>query len=278
MKSQAPPPPPKPTEKTPLMLLDDLYKKPGHFKVFQWPTEELKKIGIAYQLKFPSHRYIIRAPAPAIPAADGKVRIELCELKRVTPNRKLDPVSGVVIEHIFTMSNAVFDGLKRLVSLEYKEQLEKDHMARTVEKRNLFMKTYMNDAEFKSFIRSLTRDFFTELFKEHIDVLNLEVLATSSYNSYQESAYWFFTNLIEKGDQKNQETKEIKALQYRMFYDHYPAFNNFADSVADICGGDYPDIDEFNESELQELNFKYNSRLFNFVCESVSRAKPPAKR
>jgi hypothetical protein len=175
-----------------LITLENLYKLPNHFKVFQWPLVELKKLGIMCDLKT-HRRYILRQTAslPVVGRADVPVNVELCCIAAINSKRETNYEKDVAAESSFTMPLAVFNKVKHLVSSTYGEQVEKEKK----EARRKFIESYIPVAETKIFATLITREFCTDLFGD-VSFLNIDMLSTSAITDLQNSAYWFYNQFL----------------------------------------------------------------------------------
>lgn len=236
-----------------LISLDDLYKLPGHCKVFHWPMDDLKRMSISCELKFPHRRYIFRQIAQE---GTANVRIELCHVVKINNHRELNYSIDLVPESSFTMPILVYEKLKTLVSEGYKNELELK-----------FVDSMVPADVLNSFISSTTREFCTELFQGiDLSVLNLDLLAKSSASHFKSTIFKFYqmSNPTAARVAPTADEKE-RFLSRHLFHDHYPLFFTFAKNIAIICGGRFPDVNNFDKSLIRKLNHKYNNKVLDFT-------------
>lgn len=266
-----------------VMILEDLFALPGHSRIWTWPTTELKKLGIAVEKKT-DKRYFFRV-LPVGTSTSGRVlgggvqssmplsvTIEMCRIERIFEGRKTNYDEDVVVENMMTIPATLFENIKYLTSVTYRDAVVKEKKVKREleerekrETRHRFIVTYLptTDPELKSFVQTITREYCTEMFGD-ISVFNIDLLAATAIPDFQNNAYWFSgSNYSESKDQNS-------VLEERMFYNHYPLLSKFAAEISKICQGKDFEADGFQNSLTRELNFKYNSKLVDFVRRKCS--------
>jgi len=356
-------------EKENLIVLEDLFKLPNHSRIWSWPAEELKKLGVVIGKKTdkryffrtsslqsssssssslvhhpqnssslhqqpqnssslhqqpqnssslhqqpqnssslhqqPQNSSSLRHQQPQNssslrhqqPQNSSSLRhqqpqaqqpqavVEMCRIERIYPERRTNYDQDVTVEHVLNMSLKLFEAVKFLTSIEYRDQViekkKKEKLEQDEEKkkeRQVFIQQYIpeTDEEFLSFVEKITRDYFAELFLPGnvdssstilIDSFNLENVATSSITEFQKNCYWFAG-----GDNYRESKNQKSILEERMFYNHYPILTKFMSEVFklfDYRAKDYDSV-SFQQSLMKKLNFKYNAQLVEFINQKIA--------
>jgi hypothetical protein len=213
--------------------------------------------------------------------------IEMCRVERIYPGRKTNYVDDVVIETVWNMQPKLFEAFKFLTSKDYRDKSielktrqKLDEEIKRKEDRQLFIEKYIpsTNIELQTFIKDITREYFAELYLSLpsstnatnnvslTNCFNIDAIAQSSIPDFQNNCYWFAggTNYTKSENQKS-------ILEERMFHNHYPIFTHFLSEISKsfIKENDY-ESKNFQNSLVKKLNFKYNTKLVEFIQRRLS--------
>lgn len=128
--------------KSNMILLDDLYKKEGHLRIWDWPEKELKDLGIDYKRKVLNRRYIFRQQLPGPNTPPTCIDLDLCVIRRSNCNRYTDYDIDIELEHKFTMPKTVFEKIKPLVSKEHLHETQRKEREKYKEDQQRWLNKY----------------------------------------------------------------------------------------------------------------------------------------
>lgn len=244
-----------------IMNIDEIIAMPDHFGIYELPIDDIKKqLGIEIELKVRYMNYfgktINNTTIEIWYAMDFYGEIEY-------------PKNTGKIQTITLENTECLDKLKYLCSRQYvddkKQQKYNEHMKSVKD----FSDKYINLDEFKTFVENMTEEYFSDIF-EDISFLNLNKLAEMGMARLIEKLFNYFSDYSDDHDWESNEDLLI-SFDYDMFYESYPPFKLFSQEMESLCKGEFPNGDCLCGHYLEELNRKYNKKLFAYMKKITSK-------
>ena len=253
-----------------MMHLDELFKTPTHFRIYNWPGTELKKLHIVNERKFPDRRYFLRIVGP-IPAGNSTVTVEICQIDAIdVRTRTFNYVRNVIVEGRLTMPVEVFNHLKKLISNEYGDLLAKEKK----ETGRKFVSSKISDIELSKFCKGLTQEFCVDFCgTDGANIFNVDTLTVSAMDNFKDVMYALYVRFVERKVPAI-PAEDQRFLSRKVFHENYPALLKITSNIEEAYGGgDYPNGEAFDEGDIKKINLKYNTKLLQFVTERIKLVK-----
>jgi hypothetical protein len=272
------------------IIFDDLFKNGENFRIMYWPEEELKKNGIVHNVRLDGSgkRYMFRLSLNSIVLINGYkaknaqipssliIEVELYVVTELDQSRKFF-LENMIFKDRFKVNIQAWERIKYLITKAYEQEKRQLIEQEEFKKCEEFIAKYFKIEKLKGFIKSITIDYFDELFSletHHYpsgkSLLNAQILASinfehlieTAFEEFKDTLFDFYNMFFNPSDEKfYDEQFKRDQLSKCMFYMHYPLFKIFDILLYD---GDC----DLNRRMLK-LNLKYNEIVLIFLVSAT---------